>query len=481
MQQRTPFPRLARVRPWWLLVVTVALSALGLPSPAQEAPPEKAVIRLTSPKPGMTFDAPGPIAFQGYAIDPAGDIRHLEFFANELPIGSSDFLSKIATIPGMTIPHHLVWEGIAPGSYKVVARGRDSLGNPVESETLPVEVTRPASGRFQFVSSGAEWRYHNDGTDLGQKWRDPAFEDRSWPSGPSELGYGDGDEKTVTRTDGAPHPLTAYFLHTFLVPADLNVARLEIRLVRDDGAVVYLNGKELLRDNLPDGEITFTTPASDSTENENRVRRFQVPADALVAGPNLLAVEVHQASPSSSDLSFDLQLIGLSSDTPSPLTPTVSLVGLNLATSESRPEARIAPGRISLRRTGDLTRDLAVFLAISGTASPDLDFSALANPALIPAGKAEVDLEIIALDDDLVEPTETVVVEIVPSPVAGPLPSYEADPEHARAAVEIRDADSPGVIAPVVSLVGLNLATSEPRPEARIAPGRLALRRTGDT
>ena len=86
------------------------------------------------------------------------------------------------------------------------------------------------------------------------------------------------------------------------------IGSLRLHLKRDDGAVVYLNGTEVARDNLPDGEIRFDTLAENASDDGQTFHEFELNAADLVAGENLLAVEVHQVSTSSSDLSFDLRL-----------------------------------------------------------------------------------------------------------------------------------------------------------------------------
>ena len=78
----------------------------------------------------------------------------------------------------------------------------------------------------------------------------------------------------------------------------------------DDGFVAYLNGVEVGRAAMPAGAITATTLAN-SSEAGNAYQTFDWSArrDLLVAGTNTIAVEVHQMSGSSSDLTFDLALV----------------------------------------------------------------------------------------------------------------------------------------------------------------------------
>ncbi|HJR58568.1 MAG TPA: carbohydrate-binding protein [Vicinamibacterales bacterium] len=167
------------------------------------------------------------------------------------------------------------------------------------------------------VPAGSTWRYLDDGSNQGTAWRTPAFNDSAWATGRAQLGYGDGDEGTVVSYGGnasAKH-VTTYFRRTVSVNDPAALGSLNLRLLRDDGAVVYVNGSEVLRTNMPTGTITYTTPASAAIfgADESVWVSAVVSPSLLVAGANVIAVEVHQSEPTSSDLSFDLELLGSSS------------------------------------------------------------------------------------------------------------------------------------------------------------------------
>jgi hypothetical protein len=164
---------------------------------------------------------------------------------------------------------------------------------------------------------GSVWRYSDQGIDLGSAWRATTFDDSTWASGPAELGYGDGDEATVVSfgPSSTNKYITTYFRHTFSVSNPGATAALELVLRRDDGAVVYLNGTEVARSNMPTGAISFSTVAFRQVEDDDTFL-FSVPPGLLVSGNNVIAVEVHQGSAGSSDLSFDLSLTGTA---PAPL------------------------------------------------------------------------------------------------------------------------------------------------------------------
>ncbi|HEX5886894.1 MAG TPA: fibronectin type III domain-containing protein [Pyrinomonadaceae bacterium] len=164
------------------------------------------------------------------------------------------------------------------------------------------------------VPAGATWKYLDNGSDQGTAWRATSFNDSTWPSGPAQLGYGDGDEATTVGfgPDGNNKFITTYFRRAFSVTNASLFTGLTLRLMRDDGAVVYLNGVEVWRSNMPAGTVGFTTLASVAIAgaDESTFVQTTISPALLVSGTNVLAVELHQSGGTSSDISFDLQLIG---------------------------------------------------------------------------------------------------------------------------------------------------------------------------
>ncbi|MFN0058763.1 MAG: metallophosphoesterase [Planctomycetota bacterium] len=162
------------------------------------------------------------------------------------------------------------------------------------------------------IPFGAVWKYLDDGSDPGSGWTAPAFDDTAWDSGPAELGYGDGDESTVVSygPDSANKYITTYFRSQFLVADPSAFDGLQLRLLRDDGALVFLNGTEVARSSLPIGPIAAGTLAAETVDDseETALHLSILDPALLVAGLNTLAVEIHQRSVSSSDISFDLEL-----------------------------------------------------------------------------------------------------------------------------------------------------------------------------
>jgi hypothetical protein len=169
------------------------------------------------------------------------------------------------------------------------------------------------------VPTGATWKYLDNGSNQGTTWRTSGFSDAGWASGAAQLGYGDGDEATVVSfgPNSSAKYITTYFRHIINIPDASIYQSASLRVLRDDGVVVYVNGSEVFRDNMPGGTVSYTTLASAAIDDSVYYTASFNPA-LLVSGANVIAVEVHQANGTSSDLSFDLEL-SASTSTSAPL------------------------------------------------------------------------------------------------------------------------------------------------------------------
>ena len=170
---------------------------------------------------------------------------------------------------------------------------------------------------------GSVWKYLDNGSNAGTSWRNANFNDASWKSGAAELGYGDGGERTTISYGNNSNSkyVTTYFRAKFFALEVNKFAELELQLRRDDGAVVYINGKEVTRSGMPGGTVTYQTLASNISGGADETTFHSVPIEksSLVSGQNVIAVEIHQGSRTSSDVSFDLELSGIQFQNPNPL------------------------------------------------------------------------------------------------------------------------------------------------------------------
>ena len=160
----------------------------------------------------------------------------------------------------------------------------------------------------------AVWKYQDEGAEPSEDWRKPDFDDGSWKSGPAPLGYGDPGLGTKVGYGDDPKDkhLTTHFRHAFEVKDADAIETLVLLIRSDDGCVVYLNGDEIIRSNMPEGDVACTTTATRALSllDERLYRRHVVPAESLSEGRNVLAVELHQANPRSTDLYLDIVLRG---------------------------------------------------------------------------------------------------------------------------------------------------------------------------
>ena len=258
----------------------------------------------------ITIDNPDDIARLKLAIvRDDGAVVYLngtEVYRTNMPSGtiSHDTLASTATEDDTYYEHEFDSSGLEAGTNVIAVEVHQSGATSSDvGFDFSLETSDPTPSANEIVSLGATWSYLDDGSDQGTAWREPDFDDSGWDSGPAQLGFGEGDEATVI-TRGAT---TFYFRHDFNVDS-AGIEALEINLRRDDGAIIYLNGTEIVRSNMPAGEVDYQTFAPNASDDGNNLHPYRVSIDALVDGDNVLAVEVHQVNATSSDLSFDLSL-----------------------------------------------------------------------------------------------------------------------------------------------------------------------------
>jgi len=189
----------------------------------------------------------------------------------------------------------------------------------------------PATGSSAtiLVPEGAVWQFLDDGSSPVPEWTSVAFDDSGWSSGPAPLGFGDGDEATVVSygPDSANKHITTWFRYAFTVADPGEFLCLRLRLLRDDGAIVHLNGSEVLSSNMPDPPITYETFAASTLTGpaEEFFFDYYLEPETLVAGDNVLAIEVHLREEASEDMSLDLELSGMI-DMPHPVIQQPRLI-----------------------------------------------------------------------------------------------------------------------------------------------------------
>jgi Bacterial Ig domain len=308
--------------PWATSVLgTYALTAVAMDNFGLSTTSVVVLVTVTTNSPpsvALTSIADGSVFFSGTnltltasASDLEGALSRVEFLVDGQRL-RTDTAS----------PFSQVWSSVPLGSFALTAVAVDNAGLSATSSPVNVTIIPSPSGTNTIIPGKWFWKYRDDGSDQGASWRALNFDDSAWAVGVAELGYGDGDEATVVSygPNAVTKFITTYFRRVWTVTETLPYSTLLLKVLRDDGAVVYLNGVEVFRHNMPAGTISFTTLASTSTPDETTFFSTNLAPALLTLGTNILAVEIHQASGTSSDASFDLQLVGSVNHPPALLT-----------------------------------------------------------------------------------------------------------------------------------------------------------------
>lgn len=171
-----------------------------------------------------------------------------------------------------------------------------------------------------YIAFNANWKYLANNT-RPANWQTVGYNDVApllWPNGNGQLGYGDGDEATCVPSGGGgtvclptgTKYITTYFRKQITIANPSLHSGFTLNIRRDDGIAVYVNDVEVYRNNLPGGALVHGTLATNATDNGNTIQSVTLPSSTFAVGNNTIAVEVHQTNATSSDLSFDMELLG---------------------------------------------------------------------------------------------------------------------------------------------------------------------------
>jgi galactose oxidase len=218
------------------------------------------------------------------------------FLRMNFQAGSGGLTVTAPANPNLAPPGHymmfLVNQQGVPSVAKIVRIG---------GSAPPPPPPPPPTGQVA-ISFGAVWKYDDRNVDPGSQWMQPGYDDSAWRSGPAELGYGDGDERTVLRKT-APSQPSVYFRKELFVDGQVEAASLKVLF--DDGFSVWVNGTPVLARNV---SSTAHSAYASGTSGDDALAEAGIPNAPFVEGINTVAVMVKQADGSSSDVSFDLEL-----------------------------------------------------------------------------------------------------------------------------------------------------------------------------
>ncbi len=199
---------------------------------------------------------------------------------------------------------------ISPSALPIFSGVATESVFPFESEQWRYQASTEALSSSNVVRTNPASGYNSN------DWKHPQFDDSSWDAGQGLIGgrtttsISAADANTVINIGplGSGYP-TVYFRKSFEVTDAADVTSLSLSIIRDDGVIVYLNGKEVFRENMAAGVIAYGDFALGNA-NEDAILEEEIPLAPgdLLEGTNVLSVELHNASANSSDLGMDVAL-----------------------------------------------------------------------------------------------------------------------------------------------------------------------------
>ncbi|RIX26627.1 fibrinogen-like YCDxxxxGGGW domain-containing protein [Amnibacterium setariae] len=191
-----------------------------------------------------------------------------------------------------------------------------SLNLSASTPAVKTTITPPPSSAGTLVADGSSWSW---ATSADAGWAAAAYDASGWASGSAPLGWGDSSIATTVST-AASKPLTTYYRKQITINAPDTLGAVTLSTRADDGVVVYVNGVEVGRSNMPSGAIGSGTYASSAVSTKSATAApvtFTVPSSRFVQGENVIAAEVHANYRTTPNSSFDLSAVaGGSSPTP---------------------------------------------------------------------------------------------------------------------------------------------------------------------
>jgi len=460
-----------------------------------------ATIRITQPNEGDVFKQGASITITAVAIDPNSYISRVEFYDGDTKIGVSEIFFVRAPDPGTPITHTFVWNNAPAGDHTLTVRGKDSFGQPVISPAVHIKVeVSTGTPIVRIVATDPEATELPPNVDAidpatftitrdGDSTRD-TFVFYSI-HGTAKNG---GDYKEIPNGISIPAGQSSVTIQIIPTPDNLTVVEpmetVGIRLepspmlgamatynidpnAREAAAVIYEskppeNGALELAipstgEHFPPGASVDILAAGVHPPDGVRVVEFYADDQKIGVSedftkvlktvyahaftwanpePGIHVLQAKSTLPDgtmlvSSKISIVVGDVGM---------PIVSVRFMPDLTMRPWPNADFAPGSIEVRRSGSTEQALKVFYEVGGTATPGMDYETLPGWIEIPAGESAAYIQVNAIDDQLAEGNETVVINVIhpPAPVGdGPsYPDYLIDPEHHSAAITILDNDS---------------------------------------
>ena len=212
-----------------------------------------------------------------------------------------------------------------PGTSNLFAPHHEIVINEIHYHHPPVDPVPPTFSNTTLIPSTATWRYLDTGVDPGALWRTKDFNDTAWPQGSGLFHANAGTLAASKNTPLTPGRSTYYFRTHFNFSGPASNLTLRLRPIIDDGAVIHFNGGEVARLNMPDGPVSYPTPALVAVGDAGFSAPLLLPLTHLLNGDNVLAVEVHQSATAGTSTGVTLTGLALAEEGPPGISAPMNL------------------------------------------------------------------------------------------------------------------------------------------------------------
>ncbi len=210
--------------------------------------------------------------------------------------------------PTNTNPANQAVDPAQPAADPADAKQPAQPGNNA-GQTDPNQPAQPAQAQQkEIIAKGSEWSYLLNGWTAGSTWKDVETQAKGWSKATAPMGWYTEGLSSVLNDTPVWQPTSMYLRKDVTIDNPAAYSKLVINMRSDDGSVLYLNGKEINKDNMPRlvTALTFASQARSDADAINKPLVIEIPASQLQAGKNTIAVSVHGKSTLRSGVSFDL-------------------------------------------------------------------------------------------------------------------------------------------------------------------------------
>jgi len=388
-----------------------------------------ASLDITAPRNGAEFAEGEPVGIDATAIDIEGAITYVEFFDGDRKIGESSIFFIREPDPGTPIFHSFEWRGAASGSHVLTARAVNATGDAVTS--APVRI--------------------NVGAGLPVVSIEATLPETTEPSPTTRIRPG---AFTLYRTGDASRTLRVWVSYTGTATSGADYET-------PPGIVEFPAGAASVE--------VLIAPFDDELAEDDETVIAQLTPSPLAIPPT------YSIDPANSTARVVIH------DNDAPERPLVSIRATQPYTAEPCPVCLVAPGVITISRSGGTTAPLTVWYLPGGTALNGVDYARLAGQAIIPAGRESVEIFVLPVLDNLREGDETVIAQLIVPPLGAPIDPYRIDPANHTATVIIRDSPTTPPGLPFVSIRATDPFAREGGSNTTPNTATFVLSRTGET